>query len=130
MNSKENQFSINSCSHFIYIIFSLFVFKLTDEEIDKYLEKHKQMKHKFDVYIQLKQLIAPLVEYIILLDRLIFLFEHELDSIERAQNSNELSQSPKRQESYAENCSYEHFIVKLFDPAKSPRCYALVSYLT
>ncbi len=88
------------------------------------------MKQKFDVYIQLKQLIAPLVEHIILLDRLIFLFEHELDMVDKALCSNEHNnQSPKQNENLFESNCYEHFIVKLFDPAKSPRCYALVSYL-
>jgi len=87
------------------------------------------MKHKFDVYIQLKQLIAPLVEYVILLDRLIFLFEHELNLIEKTQSSNEHDPSPSQEGHLDENSFYEHFIVKLFDPAKSPRCYALVSYL-
>ena len=66
------------------------------------------MKPKLDIYIQLKYLLAPIIEYIILLDRLIYLIEY--DNL----NNNKFN--------------LNHYLVKLFDPAKSPRCHALVSF--
>jgi hypothetical protein len=67
-----------------------------------YFEKYSSFKPKFDLYIQLKLLISPIIEYIILLDRLIYLFEDE-------------------------NCK-NNYLVRLFDPVKSPRCHAMISF--
>ena len=78
---------------------------ISDEKIMEYWTKYQHMKIRFDVYLQLKLLIAPIVEYIILLDRLVYLYE--------AQKSSDLA--------------YKHFLVRIFDPAKSPRCHALIS---
>lgn len=70
------------------------------------MQKYSEMKSRLDVYIQLKYLLAPVIEYVILLDRLIYLYEFEIQ--------NELE--------------FEHYLVRLFDPAKSPRCHALISF--
>ncbi|CAF0768311.1 unnamed protein product [Brachionus calyciflorus] len=78
--------------------------KLTDDQINEYMNKHESMKPKLDIYIQIKYLMAPIIEYIILLDRLIYLYE--IDNLEK----------------------FDHYLVKLFDPAKSPRCHALISF--
>jgi len=67
------------------------------------------MKSKFDVFIQLKQILSPIVEYVILLDRLVFLYEQE----EKNNASFKMS----------------NYLVKLFDPAVSPRCHALISFV-
>ena len=69
------------------------------------------MKHKFDVFIQLKQIISPIIEYIILLDRLVFLHESDF----KFQNE-------------ANSFKTGHFLVKFFDQSISPRCHALISY--
>ena len=76
-----------------------------------YLIQNEAMKHKFDVFIQLKQIISPIIEYIILLDRLVFLYENDL-KIQVGNNSVQTG----------------HFLVKLFDQSISPRCHALISY--
>ena len=68
--------------------------------------KYEHLKIRFDVYLQLKLIISPIVEYIILLDRLIYLYEHQKTSSDLA---------------------YKHYLVRIFDPAKSPRCHALIS---
>jgi len=65
------------------------------------------MKYEFDVFLQLKIILGPIVEYIILLDRLIYLYEFE------AKNSLE---------------NVEHYLIKIFDPTISPRCHAMVSF--
>ncbi|GFO27204.1 methyltransferase-like protein 25 [Plakobranchus ocellatus] len=52
-------------------------------------------------FFQLKLVLAPVIESLILLDRLAFLLEQE-------------------------NVSSAH-LVQLFDPVKSPRCFALIA---
>jgi hypothetical protein len=81
---------------------------MSDEEIEQYLVKHEAMKSKFDVFIQLKQILSPIVEYVILLDRLVFLYEQE-------EKNTDFKMS--------------NYLVKLFDPAISPRCHALISFV-
>lgn len=84
-------------------------FKITDEEIDEFLNRHDSLtKPKFTVFTQLKLILSPIVEFIILLDRFIYLSERNYEH-----NYNK----------------YRTCLIRLFDPAKSPRCYALVSYL-
>ncbi len=69
------------------------------------------MKRKFDVFIQLKIVFSSIIEYIILLDRLVFLQELEMNSIKR-------EGEPHNQ----------HYLVKIFDSNISPRCHAMVSF--
>ncbi|CAF0895585.1 unnamed protein product [Brachionus calyciflorus] len=78
--------------------------ELNDDKINSYIEKNSIMKQRFDIYIQLKYILSTTMEYLILLDRLVYLYE--VDHEEKL----------------------EHFLVKLFDPVKSPRCHALISY--
>ena len=66
------------------------------------------MKSKFDIYVQLKLIMAPVIEYVILLDRLIYMYQ--------LTDTNETN--------------YNHYLVKLFNPAKSPRCHALISFVS
>jgi hypothetical protein len=65
------------------------------------------MKTKFDLFIQFKQILSPIIEYVILLDRLIFLYENNEKSFD---------------------FKTSNYLVKLFDPAISPRCHALISF--
>lgn len=67
------------------------------------------MKHQFDVFLQVKILMGPIVEYVILLDRLIYLYEFEVNHA---------------------IADVEHYLIKIFDPSISPRCHAMVSFLT
>lgn len=78
--------------------------KLSDEQIENYIKKNQKMKTRLDIYIQLKYILAPIIEYVILLDRLVYLKEMDTED------------------------KFENFIVKLFDPAISPRCHALISF--
>ena len=71
------------------------------------MEKNSELKLKFNAYIQLKMILAPIIEYIILIDRLIYLYEHESITTEKKLN---------------------HYLIKIFDPRLSPRCHALVSF--
>lgn len=65
------------------------------------------MKHQFDLFLQVKILMGPVVEYVILLDRLIYLYEFEVNH---------------------EIADVEHYLIKIFDPTISPRCHAMVSF--
>jgi hypothetical protein len=89
----------------------LLFFKVSDEEFKSYWDEYSAMRNRFEMFIQIKLIISPIIEYIILLDRLIYLFE--------------------KTSAKSDDCDgYEHHLVKLFDATKSPRCYALVSYPT
>jgi hypothetical protein len=81
-----------------------------DEYLNSYWTKYKRLKTKFDLFVQLKLLIAPIIEYIILLDRLIYLYEIN------------------NTESESSNDDIEHHLVKIFDATQSPRCHALISF--
>ncbi|XP_061173061.1 probable methyltransferase-like protein 25 [Saccostrea echinata] len=74
---------------------------ITEELIDYYCEKYKDQKRKFAAFFQLKTVLAPCIEAVILLDRLCFLLEQE--SVKDAK------------------------LLQLFDPVTSPRCYGIVS---
>merc|ERR1712129_480855 len=50
-------------------------YELSDEDILEFWTKNSHMKFRFDAYIQLKMILSPVIEYIILLDRLIYLHE-------------------------------------------------------
>ncbi|KAM9311604.1 putative methyltransferase-like protein 25 [Gastrophryne carolinensis] len=76
--------------------------KLSDEEIMIYYEKFEPRRNELEAFNRLKVFLAPCVEALILLDRLCYLREQE-------------------------NIIWSG-IVKLFDPVKSPRCYAVVSF--
>lgn len=77
--------------------------ELSDNEIDSYWIKYKDLKIRFDLMNQYKLLCAPIIEYIVLLDRLIYLHEFNSETM-------------------------KHYLVKIFDGAKSPRCHALISF--
>lgn len=76
--------------------------EVSDEEISEtYLRYECSHRQKLNSFYQLRSLFAPLIEGLVLLDRLIFLREQETIS--------------------------EAFLVKLFDAVISPRCYALIA---
>ncbi|KAG8439526.1 hypothetical protein GDO86_005649 [Hymenochirus boettgeri] len=75
--------------------------KLSDEKIMEYYETYKPRKNELEAFNMLKILLAPCIEALILLDRLCYLKEQS-------------------------NLAWSG-LVKLFDPVKSPRCYAVVS---
>ena len=75
---------------------------LSDEAIHGYMDTHgAAYGRKLNCFYQLRALLAPVVESIILLDRVLFVLEHrEVESVA---------------------------LYKLFDAVTSPRCYALVA---
>ncbi|XP_072257315.1 probable methyltransferase-like protein 25 isoform X2 [Pyxicephalus adspersus] len=75
--------------------------KLSDEEIMGYYEKYEPRRNELEAFNRLKVFLAPCIEALILLDRLCYLREQD-------------------------NIAWSG-LVKLFDPVKSPRCYAVVS---
>ncbi|XP_053572907.1 probable methyltransferase-like protein 25 [Bombina bombina] len=75
--------------------------KLSDTQIVEYYEKYKSRNNELEAFNMLKVMLAPCIEALILLDRLCYLHEQE-------------------------NIAWTG-LVKLFDPVKSPRCYAVVS---
>ncbi|XP_036312413.1 probable methyltransferase-like protein 25 isoform X1 [Pipistrellus kuhlii] len=76
-------------------------FKLPEKMIMDYYEKYKPRMNELEAFNMLKVVLAPCIETLILLDRLCYL---------------------KEQEDIAWSA-----LVKLFDPVKSPRCYAVIA---
>lgn len=64
--------------------------------------RYKEACTRMSAFFQLKLVLAPVIEALILLDRLAFLFEQESVT--------------------------EAHLVQLFDPVLSPRCYALIAW--
>uniref|UniRef100_A0A8I3WSL8 Methyltransferase like 25 n=1 Tax=Callithrix jacchus TaxID=9483 RepID=A0A8I3WSL8_CALJA len=75
--------------------------KLPEKIILNYYEKYKPRMNELEAFNMLKVVLAPCIETLILLDRLCYL---------------------KEQEDIAWSA-----LVKLFDPVKSPRCYAVIA---
>nr|XP_027775813.1 methyltransferase-like protein 25 [Marmota flaviventris] len=75
--------------------------KLPEKIIMDYYEKYKPRMNELEAFNMLKVFLAPCIETLILLDRLCYL---------------------KEQEDIAWSA-----LVKLFDPVKSPRCYAVIA---
>ncbi|NXU82773.1 MET25 protein, partial [Xiphorhynchus elegans] len=75
--------------------------KLPDSCIMDYYEKYKHRMNELEAFNMLKVVLAPCIEVLILLDRLCYLKEQE-------------------------NIAWSG-LVKLFDPVKSPRCYAVLA---
>ncbi|XP_078359527.1 putative methyltransferase-like protein 25 isoform X1 [Oculina patagonica] len=74
--------------------------ELSDEEVESYLKRYKTQERQLHTFHQLRATIAPCIESVFLLDRLSYLYE----------------------QGYKSAC-----IVRLFDPVKSPRCYAIIA---
>ena len=76
---------------------------MNDVEIEV-IYKSLSEKHRNDLnaFYQLRALFGPLIEGLILLDRIVYLFE--------------------------QNCTYKAYLLQLFDPVISPRCYGIVAW--
>ncbi|KAM8822148.1 putative methyltransferase-like protein 25 isoform 1-T2 [Synchiropus picturatus] len=74
--------------------------KLSDREIQQYLDTYSPRRSEMDAFNMLKVTLAPCIEGLVLLDRLCYLREQESVSFSS--------------------------LVQLFDPLLSPRCYAVV----
>ncbi|XP_042324339.1 methyltransferase-like protein 25 [Sceloporus undulatus] len=75
--------------------------KISDSRIMEYFEKYKHRMNEMEAFNMLKVVLGPCIEVLILLDRLCYLQEQD-------------------------NIAWSG-LVKLFDPIKSPRCYAVVA---
>uniref|UniRef100_A0A8C0BDY4 Methyltransferase like 25 n=1 Tax=Buteo japonicus TaxID=224669 RepID=A0A8C0BDY4_9AVES len=75
--------------------------KLPDSCIMDYYETYKHRMNELEAFNMLKVVLAPCIELLILLDRLCYLKEQD-------------------------NIAWSG-LVKLFDPVKSPRCYAVIA---
>ncbi|XP_045197566.2 probable methyltransferase-like protein 25 [Mercenaria mercenaria] len=75
--------------------------KVSDEMIESYIRKYSDDEHRLAAFFQLKAVLAPCIEALIILDRVCFLLEQ--DQVK------------------------DVFLVKMFDPVKSPRCYGIVA---
>ncbi|KAM8979698.1 putative methyltransferase-like protein 25 isoform 2-T2 [Sarcophilus harrisii] len=75
--------------------------KLTEKKIMEYYEKYKPRINELEAFNMLKVILAPCIETLILMDRLCYLKEQD-------------------------NIAWSA-LVKLFDPVKSPRCYAVIA---
>ncbi|XP_070803453.1 probable methyltransferase-like protein 25 [Pituophis catenifer annectens] len=75
--------------------------KISDSLVLEYLEKYKHRMNELEAFNMLKVVLGPCIEVLILLDRLCYLKEQD-------------------------NIAWSG-LIKLFDPIKSPRCYAVVA---
>ncbi|XP_071941882.1 probable methyltransferase-like protein 25 [Antedon mediterranea] len=75
--------------------------KLTDDQLLQYYNKYNPDKRKLQAFNQFRSALAPSIEGLILLDRLLYLKEQKQTSLA--------------------------YIVKLFNQVISPRCYAIVA---
>lgn len=76
---------------------------LTDDSIVAYLHELEVKKKTLVAFNMLREAFGPVVEAVILLDRLLFLREQQ------------------------RQCDMNCYLVRLFEPQLSPRCYALVA---
>ncbi|KAK7471576.1 hypothetical protein BaRGS_00035804, partial [Batillaria attramentaria] len=76
--------------------------QVTEDEVAKFHQQHSHHQHKMAAFFQLRAALAPLVETVVLLDRLLYLVEQD--------------------------CVRDAFLVRLFDPVTSPRCHAIVAF--
>ncbi|XP_069084859.1 probable methyltransferase-like protein 25 isoform X2 [Pleurodeles waltl] len=75
--------------------------KLSDSRLIEYYEMYKSRKKELEAFNMLRVVLSPCIEALILLDRLCYLREQG-------------------------NVAWSG-LVKLFDPVKSPRCYAVIA---
>lgn len=73
---------------------------LTDEEIEEFSKSFECKREELNVFTLIRYMLAPAIESIILLDRLLYL---------------------------QEQCITNAYLVKLFDPVISPRCYGIIA---
>lgn len=76
---------------------------ITDEELLSLEESLDHHRLEINLFYLLRMSFAPVIETLILLDRLLYLREHNIS---------------------------DSFLVKLFDPIVSPRCFAIVALKT
>ncbi|GAB1609193.1 methyltransferase-like protein 25 [Argonauta hians] len=75
--------------------------KVPEEVVTDYMLKYEEDRQKLAAFYQLKSILAPCIEAIITLDRIYFLLEQE--SVQ------------------------DVYLLRLFDPVTSPRCYGIVA---
>ncbi|XP_063405487.1 probable methyltransferase-like protein 25 isoform X2 [Mytilus trossulus] len=76
--------------------------KITPEFVSEYVERYKAEEKKLAIFLQIKSLLAPCIEAVVLLDRYLHLLEQD--------------------------CTTDVKLVQMFDPVISPRCHAIVAY--
>lgn len=59
----------------IIIVLNTFFFQIDDEKINQFYEKHLVEYERLKVFFLLKQALAPVIEGLIIMDRLLYLYE-------------------------------------------------------
>ncbi|XP_021355366.1 methyltransferase-like protein 25 [Mizuhopecten yessoensis] len=75
--------------------------KITPELVEDYCHRYIEDRKKLAAFRQLKSVLAPTIESVVLLDRACYLLEQE--------------------------CISQVYMVQMFDPVISPRCYGIVA---
>lgn len=83
-------------------IFKLPMDKITPDLVMEYSTKYKDEKRKLATFLQIKSLLAPCIEAVVLLDRYCHLLEQD--------------------------CIEDVMLVQMFDPMTSPRCHAIIAF--
>ncbi|XP_019866285.2 probable methyltransferase-like protein 25 [Aethina tumida] len=73
---------------------------MEDKVINDFFDTHKHRVHELNVFYLIRCMLAPVIENLILLDRLLYLLE---------------------------SGHSKSFLVQLFDPVVSPRCYGIIA---
>ncbi|KAK3098162.1 hypothetical protein FSP39_016789 [Pinctada imbricata] len=76
--------------------------QFSEERVKECLDKYVVYQEWFIAYFQLKLVLAPCIEAVVLLDRMLYLLEQD--------------------------CIDDVMLVQLFDPVKSPRCHAIIAF--
>ncbi|XP_052087976.1 probable methyltransferase-like protein 25 [Mytilus californianus] len=76
--------------------------KITPKLVSEYVKRYKEEEKKLAIFLQIKSLLAPCIEAIVLLDRYLYLLEQD--------------------------CTTDVKLVQMFDPVISPRCHAIVAF--
>lgn len=71
------------------------------EDFEGFFEEYAHRQTEMNFFIMLRSMLAPAIETVILLDRLLYMYEQGIEN---------------------------SFLVRLFDPIISPRCYGLVAF--
>ena len=76
---------------------------MNDDEIEEvYNQLAAKHRNQLNAFYQVRALFGPLIEGLILLDRLAYILEQD--------------------------CTSQAYLARLFDPVISPRCYAIVAW--
>lgn len=89
---------------------------ISENELNALWEKYSKDKPYLDLFYLIRLSLAQVIETVILLDRLLYLKEFDEEIANSTDHNDRFNDSTKR----------KSYLVKVFDPVVSPRCYGIV----